>query len=253
MLILRRLINRNTVGSGTRETPPLQDETALAAWLRSHGTPVEQWGAGDAKTIAHLLAELRGGDCWLTERDGTLIRNVRTVELTVSTRRAGVTLRLVEDHQRFPDGRVRRRPPTTSLAEKLKPNEDPTDGAIRALREELAITEPTTFRPLRRGPQTRTRTSPSYPGLRTRYVVHRLACELPGHLVREIHIEDEGNLTTVFTWKPDRLFWPNLALKAAAGVVNGTRQQLRDIPPRGWPATAYTRLLNHARRMLGKR
>jgi hypothetical protein len=141
----------------------------LQDWLTGHGIPFDAWGRDrdGSKPVARLWHEIASGESWLT--DDPPLRRVAVVSLRIEA--AGK--QLTEVRQLMADGAVRERnsPPT----EKLKPGETATAGALRCAVEELRVearhvrivAEPlsTTVEEL---------DSPSYPGLRTRYLLHTM-------------------------------------------------------------------------------
>jgi hypothetical protein len=169
--------------------------------LREHGVPIELWGRGAAKSVADLRQEIERGEAvvGINPRNDRLERLVRVAEVDVLARGPrGRKRRLVEDHQRFADGRTRRRKLDRSLAEKLVAGERPLAAARRALREELGVVEATVQRAGR--PHTRTTDSPSYPGLRTRYELVPFIAWLPEDTVRERYVEKTPEKATTFRW-----------------------------------------------------
>jgi hypothetical protein len=138
--------------------------TDLAAWLDIQGIPRDAWGRGEAKTLADLWAEYESGETAF--EDDPPARRVAVVQLRL--RRAGKVL--VELAQEFEDGRRRERHRLPS--EKIKTGEDPFAAARRCLREELDL-EPDAAGELAIGePSEMVADSPSYPGLRTRYILY---------------------------------------------------------------------------------
>lgn len=137
---------------------------ALEAWLAAAGIPLEQWGRGQAKTVADLWTEIASGEATL--RDNPPRREVAVAQVLI---RRGDQL-LIEIEQELSDGRrrMRQRPPS----EKLQGGEDALAAARRCLAEELGLALPVTQLYEVEPPDTFSRVSPSYPGLPTRYAVH---------------------------------------------------------------------------------
>ena len=112
----------------------------LKALLTSYSIAIDEWGYCESKTVAHLLAELHKSESTLQEtEDGKLLRVVRGVGINVFYQDKGRLLRLQETRQVFSDGRGRRRDLSTSVGEKMKPDESPNEAATRTLTEELGI------------------------------------------------------------------------------------------------------------------
>ena len=171
----------------------------LAEALSARGIPVHTWGRGAAKTVAHLHAELAGGECTLHDGiAGSLDRRVRVCQVTVT--HGGRVL--VEDHQRFRDGRVRRRALPGSVSEKLTAAEDPAAGARRALAEELGV-DPEGLELVAGRHGIAFGPSPSYPGLAGVYQTLCFRVELPAELYDPAgYVETQADKQTVFCWQP---------------------------------------------------
>lgn len=169
----------------------------LLVLLADNGIDINLWGTGNAKSLDDLWKEIVEGESLLEVIGDELIRKTCVVSLIVKYG----DLILVEDRQVFPDGRVRRRTLGSSLGEKLCLGENPADGAKRALREELQITEilPLTYTGEEtKGPEE----SMSYPGLKTLYVFSNFTVVLPDHLFKKEYVEVSSNgKRTYFVWK----------------------------------------------------
>lgn len=176
-----------------------RDARLLTEALAARGVPVELWGVGQAKTVAHLLAEVEAGETLLHDlADGRLLRIVSVVDIIVTYRGR----RLVEDHQRFADGRVRRRNIPASLMEKVTPGENPLRAARRALAEELGINDRALAFTGHRKAQHSTM-SPSYPGIATSYTTDTFDAELPTrHFKPGGYTERQADKQTVWVWEP---------------------------------------------------
>ena len=89
---------------------------------------------GKAKSLAHLLAEITGGETVLREvNDGAdLERVVHVAEARVYRPEAPGRF-LLETHQLFDGGRVRFR--NVLLSEKFKPGEDAIAAAVRGVKK----------------------------------------------------------------------------------------------------------------------
>lgn len=159
----------------------------LQKLLLVHGIPLKLWGAGKAKTLMHLMEEVRLGEAILTETEGRLLREVSVVCLDIT--RGGEVLE--ETFQLFyADNRKRERKLDSSTGEKLLPGESPEDGVRRLIYSEfpvLRLQPPTDVKSL--GVGYREAESASYPGLTTRYRLHyftvELRVELPPITVQE--------------------------------------------------------------------
>ena len=150
-----------------------RDAAQLQAWLEAQDIDLSQWGLNDAKTVASLWAELQDGDCVLQADPPLRISHIAQVIIS-----RGEKL-LIEAEQELGDGRHRSRliPPS----EKMQPGEDVVAAAWRCLQEELNVGQDgATLYPLTYRQRTHEIDSLSYPGLRTRYIFHRLDADVPG-------------------------------------------------------------------------
>lgn len=167
--------------------------------LQTYGVPVEQFGTGKAKTLEHLAQEILEGETVLVDKDGEIVRRVELVHIDVRFTQNGVELQLVEDRQVFTDGRERRRG-LTGISEKMKPGENPSLSAKRALAEEIGVVVMTDVQSI--GTEEETKTSPSYPGLSTEYLRHEMATTISEADFREDgYAEVQPDKTTYFVWR----------------------------------------------------
>ena len=162
----------------------------MGAWLKRHGVDqVQQWGTGKAKTLDSLLEELKRGDCVLeVEQQGRAVRVAHVLRAKVRRTLEDPRV-LIEESQRLPDGRVRER--RRLLAEKMRLRFDgspletlPAAGA-RAVLEELGYDAGGNAE-FEARTQTDTlmvtvdyASSPSYPSLDTKYVLHTVEILCP--------------------------------------------------------------------------
>jgi ADP-ribose pyrophosphatase YjhB (NUDIX family) len=183
--------------------PRAATEQDLTDLLTAHGVDVQQFGQGSAKTVSHLLRELREGEATLhLTADGKILRHAlgATLHVQATDPDSGRQLTLVEDHQRFHDGRVRRRKLPGSVGEKMSPGETPEQAAVRALAEELDIHVPVELGPSTL--ETKTTDSQSYPGLITRYDFYHFTVTLPSEAFRpDGYVEVQSDKQTVFVWR----------------------------------------------------
>ena len=158
----------------------------LQELLRRHGLDSDKYATGKAKTLDHLLHEVRSGECSLFLEEGVLIRGVELVGLNI-TRGNQV---LEELFQEFYEGQRRRtRKLDASAGEKMKPGETPEKAVKRLVKEEFPILL-SSLGTLSRGDDiSRGAESLSYPGLVTKYTIHmfsiELSIELPPFVVME--------------------------------------------------------------------
>lgn len=167
------------------------------------GIPVEKFGTGGAKTVQHLLTEIKDGESVMsTNGEGRLFREVGVLWLDVLCKRGdGSVYALREDRQEFHDGRVKRRNLGSSLGEKLKPSEAPEDAVVRALAEEIGFAGETSelysF-----GHEETTRTPDNYPGLETDYHFYKYLTVIPEDAFRpDGYIEYQSDKTNYYVWE----------------------------------------------------
>lgn len=176
------------------------DESQLVSILTRAGVDVTAWGVGRAKTVGHLLAELRDADCELIADEEGLVRRVRNVWVDVFATVAHRRYHLIEQRQDFVDGRSRERDLPASLGEKCKIGEDPLNAARRGVTEELGIVTDFELRDgeKRENPSGET----SYPGLRTRYETHWYDADLDSRAFNaDGYVERQEDKVTSFVWE----------------------------------------------------
>lgn len=145
----------------------------LLHWLKAQGIETHLWGKGAYKSMQNLWDEYEAGD--ITFQDEPPLRVVQVVQVLVEQDGA----LLVEKEQTLTSGerRFRDQPPS----EKMKAGETRLEAASRCLQEELGVTEEQ-IHALRVTPERvqDVRDSPSYPGLLTRYTIHKVAARVSG-------------------------------------------------------------------------
>lgn len=155
----------------------------IIATLQAHNIDISRFGQGKAKSLAHLFAEIDSGEAELFSRAGRLVRRLAVLNVDVHATWLGTSLRLVEDRQEFVDGRVRRRDLPCTVSEKLHRAEDRSAGVVRALAEELGIRRCTIISPSQE--TVVAAESPSFPGLWSEYVTHRVAVMIDPAVYRQ--------------------------------------------------------------------
>ena len=148
----------------------LQD---LVHWLNVNGVDVSQWGTSIFKTPDNLWDEyVRGEVSFQTDPP---LRIVRVAQIIINRNNQI----LLEVEQEFKNGRRRFRSQPPS--EKIKPDEDLHDAAIRCLHEELGL-DPGQISFVESSYEKRETIleSPSYPGLLTRYTIHAVEARVTG-------------------------------------------------------------------------
>ncbi len=174
-------------------------EEELINYLISFNIPVESWGQGRAKTISHLFTEIREGETVLVQSGKELVRQIEFASVNVFFQDGNDAYRLVEDHQKFKDGRIRQRKPSGSLSEKMKSGENSLAVAKRAVIEELGIGSEIQISGDKQIEEMEE--SPSYPELTTRYIKHVFTVELKAdQFSRAGYTENQEDKTTFFIW-----------------------------------------------------
>ncbi len=165
--------------------------------------PVEAYGTGVAKTIPHLLTEIRDGESLMSiDASGNVHREVHALWIDVVCElENGDAYTLKEDRQEFKDGRTKRRTLHSSLGEKLKPGEDPEKAVSRAIQEELGIeAEPRGLYYL--GEERTLYTPDTYPGLETSYQFYKYVTMLDeSSFNTDGYIEYQADKTNYYVWE----------------------------------------------------
>lgn len=175
----------------------------LKEQLKKANIDIGQWGKGTAKTVEHLLKEIKEGETALTtSKRGELLREVMVATADIYyTSPEGRRFKLEEKEQIFNNGRKRKRKLAPSISEKIKVDERPNRAITRGIKEELDVTGEIKLQAIRVDEETIE--SPSYPGLLSHYVLHRFEAELSKEQVDpKGYTEKRDKLTTYFVWKP---------------------------------------------------
>lgn len=169
--------------------------------LVASGIDVSVWGAGVTKQVKDLAAEIDAGESivMLDEKTGEIVRFVEGVALDVYASNETGTYHLIEDRQEFSNGAVRNRYLSTSLGEKMLPEEVVNETVCRALREELGVVA---TKAVRYGQmECIVRASQSYPCVTSVLHLHRVAVEISeDEFCAEGYAERQRDKTTYFTW-----------------------------------------------------
>lgn len=168
----------------------------LKKQLTDSGIDISLWGTGTYLAVENLFEELEKGDCRLIKTGEKIMREVRSVGARVFYK----NYVLVEDKQVFNDGRIRVRNNGYAVSEKLMDDEDPLDGMVRGIREELGLKGDLDLR-IRCG-EMKSLNSPSYPGLETQYTILEYDLVLTDdQFDPDGYIDVGDNMTTYFVWK----------------------------------------------------
>lgn len=180
--ILRSLRRPPMAFASSRDTDTFQGSTVdeLRIYLAAHGVDATAWGAQtSSKSLACLLKEILEGETLMQCVDGEPLRRVSVISVEIKNKQG---LSLFETKQRLPSGVVRQR--HLLLSEKLLPNESWAAASRRGIREELGSVLPTAARieVLSDTLEVRTesRTSGSYPGLKTQYECYKVEARVSG-------------------------------------------------------------------------
>lgn len=156
------------------------------------------YGSGEAKSWQSLLNEIESGDCSIEwSNDGIPVRVVRVLAISVCDPDDN---KLYEAYQEFADGRRRGRG-LWGVSEKLKTEEDLQQATVRAIKEELGIDSSKFSFMVDPCHETEEKYSPSYPGLKTRYIRHFATVYLDFSAVKDEYIEIQPDKKTVFVWR----------------------------------------------------
>lgn len=178
-------------------------KSELQELLLQNKIPLAEWGTGEAKTIADLYSEIRHGESILITENDKLVREVGIVKIDIFYKDTTGLYKLAEDYQEFYDGRRRTIQHECPVGEKMKPNETPIQAFTRALKEELAITQPIQGRAVKA--RTTTKISRSYPGLISRYREHRFTVTIPKKYYNaDGYMEIDGDRKTYFSWRKSK-------------------------------------------------
>lgn len=193
----------NTQESRTVLPQGIDLDVLLSALVKA-GKPVDRYGVDGAKTVGHLLEEVKAGESIISvDASGNMYREVSVAWVHVLCNLAnGESYILREDRQEFTNGFIKRRELTSSLGEKLKIGEDPELATVRAIQEELGIDESKINSVHVLGSHTETWTPDTYPGLESSYVSHEYATVIaedafsPGG-----YKEVQAEKTSYFVWE----------------------------------------------------
>ena len=157
--------------------------------------PIEKYGIGKAKTVQELMEEIESGETIISIENQKPIRNIEIAFISIYFGE----FQLVEDRQEFSDGRVRKREIKGISEKMLNKNENPLDCAKRAMAEELAIQEGFEIEFVETVLEENE--SPSYPGLISRYKIHKFKADLSESAYKNEYIEKGKNKKTFFVWQ----------------------------------------------------
>lgn len=186
----------------------IEDADHLRRILDDAGFPLEKWGEGPTKTYQDLWDEIADGESELTcpetfeERNayGDIIRRTNVLGIDVFAEVGGVQYRLREDRQVFKNGKgERRRDLITSIGEKIKRDEDHGTAVLRAIQEELGVSD---ILSVEQGETTELwKITPTYPELPSKLDIYKYSVTLGPEAFRpEGYIEDQETKQIFFVW-----------------------------------------------------
>jgi hypothetical protein len=175
----------------------IDDEEGLRKLLSHFHINSDTW----IKSISALLKEIKNGECILGIEDGKLHCRVNGVVVKCFyTNDQQERFQLFEEKQVFKNGQIRKRG-HRFVAEKLKSNESPEQGALRGLAEELQISGPDVHVvPLFEENRCDTRESLDYIGIQTTYNSYVFSCEISDSHYKDCYVEDQEDKQTFFSW-----------------------------------------------------
>ena len=170
----------------------------LEKCLTQYHVDSARWNGAKVET---LFDDLKKGECVLEAKEGQLHRRVNVVSVRCfHTNQNQERLKLVEEKQVLADGKIRQRG-YEFVSETMKPNETPLEASVRALAEELQISDPELqFQATPEYNEDKTKDSTTYVGIPTHYIVYHFKTEIPTRLFKETYVENEGGNTTYFKW-----------------------------------------------------
>lgn len=175
----------------------VDDEEGLRKLLWHFQIYTENW----IKSVSSLFKEIKNGECILGIVDGKLHSRVNGVVIKCFyTNDQQEKFQLFEEKQVFNNGQTRERG-HRFVAEKLKFDESPEQGALRGLAEELQISGPEVYViPLLEENKSDTIDSPDYRGIQTTYSSYVFSCEIPDSHYKNFYVEDQEDKQTFFSW-----------------------------------------------------
>lgn len=151
----------------------------LETWLAQHAIDVSAYGKGQAKTVAQLWQEVEEGECFFTIPGSNVTRCVDVALVYIKNSNNKV---LQEEYQIMPNGVKRAR--DVPLAEKIKDGETWQAAVVRAVKEELGSVLPlnpqVTIDESSHTKLEDVAVSRSYPGLQSKYTVHKVQVQVAG-------------------------------------------------------------------------
>jgi len=174
----------------------------ISRQLQDAGIDTSGWGKGGTKTINQLCKEIKEGETILVKNEqGELLRRVIVGGADIYyVSPEGKKYRLAEEKQVFKNGSERRRDFGHAVSEKIKHGEDIKNAIVRGIIEELGIEGGLSLEDM--GTHEEILSSPSYPGLKSQYVLPEFKIFLnETQFKSEGYIETQDDKSTHFVWK----------------------------------------------------
>lgn len=169
----------------------------LNQWLLSHGIDTSEWGKHATKPVDSLWSEIVRGESQLQENPPGRVTHIVEMIIRDDDRI------LIEGEQQLGENqqRYRGRPP----GEKIKPDEPPLEAALRGLEEELQVKRiDVEILKTPREPKKTSLESPSYPALKTIYIVYTVEVKISGLPKEDFSTPElshnEGDPVTIHYW-----------------------------------------------------
>lgn len=177
--------------------------------LENAGFPLEKWGDGPTKTYEDLWQEIADGESVLIHPEsfeeldeyGEVVRQTNVLGIDIFAEVQGERYQLREDRQVFKDGRgERRRDLITSIAEKIKQDEDRASAVLRAVDEELGVSGVLN---LKKGEEIELwKITHTYPSLASKLNIFKYSVTLADEDFRpEGYMEDQPAKQIFFVWE----------------------------------------------------
>lgn len=190
----------------------IENPEHLKSALMDAGLPIDKWGEGPTKTYLDLWNEIAEGEsemiCPQTfearSEYGEIIRQTNVLGIDVYAESDGKVYRLKEEKQVFNNGRgERKRELLTSLAEKIKLDENHEQAVLRAVEEELGVLNLDSL--YKTDDVELWKTTPTYPELPSKLMIYCYAVIIAdSDFDPSGYVEDQPTKQVFFTW--DRLY-----------------------------------------------
>ena len=191
------------------KTPIILENREILEILKRHGVPLQKWGMGKYRSFEDFMRYATEDQFFLRDGDGNgLVVEVHAAVVIVIHKFRKEWLELYEDRQVSSNGKVLCRKNFNGIAETLKRDEAPREGAMRCLSEELNFCDPSLYQLSellgveRRDPVP----SEKWPGIKAQYNRYLFECTIERQLFHKYgYRELEGHGREIFfKWRPRR-------------------------------------------------